>query len=83
MVKRGHMKKRCALFMTVAFFALVAPPVFAEDEQGDNQPKVVADDEPCPSGRVVSGLTGGQGDISKVCVPPNSATMPNDTDEVG
>ena len=44
---------------------------------------VVGEDEACPDGMVVSGMGGGQGPVSKVCVRPNTEEMPEDNDNVG
>jgi hypothetical protein len=83
MIKRGHMKKRYVVVMVIASAAILSSPVFADDETAGGGSVVVADGESCPSGKVVSGLTGGQGDVTKVCVTPNSAAMTEDTEDVG
>jgi hypothetical protein len=67
-----------ALLMTTAAMPLTAS---AEEQNGGSQ--VVGENDPCPSGMVVSGMTGGEGDITKICVTPNSPEMPEDTTDVG
>ena len=61
---------------------VISGSAFADDEISGGS-MVVANDEECPSGMVVSGMTGGEGDTTKICVAPNSAEMPHDDIDVG
>lgn len=73
------MKKAVVLFIMAC---LVAPnPVWGDDTpQGS---RVVGQDEDCPSGMVVSGMTGGEDVTTKICVAPNTTQMPDDPTDVG
>ena len=73
------MKKKVWLLVIAC---IIAPAqVWCEDApQGS---RVVGQDEECPSGMVVSGMTGGQDVTTKICVAPNTTEMPEDTTDVG
>lgn len=78
-----RMKKTWVMLSVCAAFMSGAGIAFADEEE-DVGNKVVASDVACPAGMVVSGMTGGEGDISKVCITPNSQTMPEgDTTDYG
>ena len=72
--------KHTVWFLVLA--CVVIPfPVWAEDApQGS---RVVGQDEDCPSGMVVSGMTGGEDVTTKICVAPNTTEMPDDPTDVG
>jgi hypothetical protein len=62
--------------------ALISP-MSAFADQGPQGSKVVEQGEDCPSGMVVSGMTGGEDVTTKICVSPNTNEMPNDDVDVG
>jgi len=61
--------------------AMTAVSAAAQDAEVGS--KVVAEGEACPEGMIVSGMGGGQGQVSKVCIRPNTDEMPSDTEDVG
>lgn len=62
---------------------IVAAPQRANADEAQQGSRVVTEGEECPSGMVVSGMTGGEDSTTKICVSPNTAEMPNDESDVG
>jgi hypothetical protein len=58
-------------------------PVQVWCEDAPQGSRVVGQDEDCPSGMVVSGMTGGEDVTTKICVAPNTTEMPDDPTDVG
>ena len=68
--------------IVLIMFALISP-MSAVADQGPQGSKVVEQGEECPSGMVVSAMTGGEDVTTKICVSPNTNEMPNDDTDVG
>jgi hypothetical protein len=69
--------------MCILFIASIGVMNCAYADDVDSGAVVVTENENCPDGMVVSGLSGGEGAVSKVCVRPNSDTMPSDDTDYG
>ena len=60
----------CAAFLSGAGIAL------ADDDMSAAGSVEVESDVACSAGKIVTGLTGGQAELTEVCVSPNSGAMP-------
>ena len=71
------------IFLAVLFGVATTVVATAQADEPQEGSRVVAENEDCPSGMVVSGMTGGEDSTTKICVSPNTAEMPADDSDVG